>query len=151
MFVPSAILASLLLLVSGALFGYSRFEQRRYLAELEAATVRIEPQVKKIAELDKALQVSRARAQILDEFRSRSKYDLDTLNELTKLLVPPDLVKRHRNDARRGDGNQRRSRTSGAASEADRQLAVLPRFGVCHSDSQRHEYGNVPYPRAEKA
>ena len=26
---------------------------------------------------------------LLDEFRGRSKYDLDTLNELTKLLAPP--------------------------------------------------------------
>ena len=35
-----------------------------------------EPQVKKIAALDKSLQLARARARLLDEFRGRSKYDL---------------------------------------------------------------------------
>lgn len=86
---PSAILAGLLLLAAGAVFGYSRIEERRYLAELETASARLEPQVKKIAALDKAVEHARLRARLLDEFRGRSKYDLDTLNELTRILAPP--------------------------------------------------------------
>ena len=35
------------------------------------------------------LELARARVRLLDEFRGRSKHDLDTLNELTKLLAPP--------------------------------------------------------------
>jgi Tfp pilus assembly protein PilN len=92
LFVPSLALAVLLLLMAGAVFGYSRIEERRYVTELEAASARLEPQVKRIAMLDKSLQLARARAQLLEEFRSRSKYDLDTLNELTKLLAPPIWV-----------------------------------------------------------
>jgi hypothetical protein len=88
-FLPTAILASMLLLVAGALFGYSRIEERRYVATLEAESAKLQPQVKRIATLDKSLELARARARLLDEFRSRSKYDLDTLNELTKLLAPP--------------------------------------------------------------
>ncbi len=88
-FVPTAILAGLLLLVAGAVFGYSRIEERRYLKTLEAEAAKLQPQVKKIATLDKQLEQARARARLLDEFRGRSKYDLDTLNELTKLLAPP--------------------------------------------------------------
>ena len=88
-FVPTAILAGLLLLVAGAVFGYSRIEERRYVATLEAESARLQPQVKRIAALDKSLELARARVRLLDEFRGRSKYDLDTLNELTRLLAPP--------------------------------------------------------------
>lgn len=89
MFVPSAILAGLLLVAAGAVFGYSRIEEKHYLAELDAASAKLEPQVKKIPALDKSVQLAHARARLLDEFRGRSKYDLDTLNELTKILAPP--------------------------------------------------------------
>src|SRR5438270_12955464 len=89
MFVPSAILAVLLLLAAGAVFGYTKIEERRYVETLEAESARLQPQVRKIATLDKSLELARARVRLLDEFRSRSKYDLDTLNELTKLLAPP--------------------------------------------------------------
>jgi Tfp pilus assembly protein PilN len=91
-FVPTAILAALVLLVAGAVFGYSRIEERRYLAVLEAESARLQPQVKKIDALDKSIERARARVRLLDEFRGRSKYDLDTLNELTKLLAPPIWV-----------------------------------------------------------
>jgi Tfp pilus assembly protein PilN len=92
LFVPSLILAVLLLLMAGAVFGYSRIEERRYVADLEAASARLEPQVKKIAALDKSLQLARDRERLLEEFRGRSKSDLDTLNELTRLLAPPIWV-----------------------------------------------------------
>jgi len=88
-FVPTAILAAMLLLVAGAMFGYSRIEERRYVATLEAESARLQPQVKRIAALDKSFEQARARTRLLDEFRSRSKYDLDTLNELTRILAPP--------------------------------------------------------------
>jgi hypothetical protein len=88
-FLPSIILGTLLLLAAGAVFGYSKIEEHRYLATLEAESAQLQPQVKKIATLDKSLELARARVQLLDEFRGRSKYDLDTLNELTKLLTPP--------------------------------------------------------------
>jgi Tfp pilus assembly protein PilN len=89
LFVPSLALAALLLLMAGAVFGYSRIEERHYITKLEAASARLEPQVRKIAMLDKSLQLARARAQLLEEFRGRSKSDLDALNELTRLLAPP--------------------------------------------------------------
>src|SRR2546421_681594 len=45
-FVPSAVLAALVLLVAGAVFGYSRIEERRYLATLEEESARLQPRVK---------------------------------------------------------------------------------------------------------
>jgi Tfp pilus assembly protein PilN len=89
LFIPSAILATLLLLAAGAVFGYSKIEEKHYLATLEAESASLQPKVMKIAVLDKSLERARARVRLLDEFRGRSKYDLDTLNELTKLLAPP--------------------------------------------------------------
>jgi len=88
-FAPTAILAAMVLLVAGAVFGYSRIEERRYVATLEAESSKLQPQVKRIAALDKSFEQARARTRLLDEFRSRSKYDLDTLNELTRILAPP--------------------------------------------------------------
>jgi Tfp pilus assembly protein PilN len=88
-FVPTAILAGLVLLIAGAVFGYSRIEERRYVAQLEAESARLTPQVKRIAGIDKSLELTRARVRLLDEFRGRSKHDLDALNELTRLLAPP--------------------------------------------------------------
>jgi len=88
-FIPTAILAAMLLLVAGVMFGYSRIEERRYVATLEGESARLQPQVKRIEALDKSFEQSRARTRLLDEFRSRSKYDLDTLNELTRILAPP--------------------------------------------------------------
>jgi hypothetical protein len=88
-FVPSIALAALALLVAGAVFGYSRIEESRYIASLETESAKLQPRVKSIAALDQAVEKARARARLLDEFRGRSKYDLDTLNELTKLLAPP--------------------------------------------------------------
>ena len=88
-FVPTAILAALVLLVAGAVFGYSRIEERRYVATLEAESAGLASQVKRIAGLDKSFELARARVRLLDEFRGRSKHDLDALNELTRLLAPP--------------------------------------------------------------
>ena len=69
LFVPSAILAALVLLVAGAVFGYSRIGERHYLAMLEAESAKLQPQVKRIAALDKSLDQARARTRLLDEFR----------------------------------------------------------------------------------
>jgi hypothetical protein len=39
--------------------------------------------------LDKQIARARARALLLDRFRGQTRYDLDSLNELTKLIEPP--------------------------------------------------------------
>src|SRR5207249_1241690 len=54
-------------------------------AALAAAELRLPPETTPVR-ID---QILRAPARLLDEFRGRSKYDLDSLNELTKLLAPP--------------------------------------------------------------
>ena len=39
--------------------------------------------------LDRKTDDARARAQLLDRFRGQTRYDLDSINELTRLLEPP--------------------------------------------------------------
>jgi hypothetical protein len=89
MYIPTIVLGVLLFLVAGALVAQSSMEDRRYLTALEAEIARIEPQAKRSAVLDREMRRAETRSRLLDEFRSRTKADLDSLNELTALLKPP--------------------------------------------------------------
>jgi Tfp pilus assembly protein PilN len=92
MFVPTAVLAFLLLLVLVAMASITPLEDRQYLAALEREISRFEPQARKAATLRTSIDQTRARAKLLDGFRQRSKADLDVLSDLTKLLPPPAWV-----------------------------------------------------------
>lgn len=89
MFVPTIALAVLLALVSIGFFVYSKYLDRSYLARLEAEIAALEPQARRAAVLETEIANTRARAQLLDNFRLHSKADLDALTELTQLLAPP--------------------------------------------------------------
>ena len=89
MYIPTAVLGVLLFLVAGALVAQSSLEDRRYLKALEAEINQIEPQAKRSAVLDREILRAQTRSRLLDEFRGRTKADLDSLHELTALLKPP--------------------------------------------------------------
>jgi len=89
MYIPTIVLATLLLLVLGALAVHSSWEDRRYLADLDTQIKNIEPRAKRAVALDRELIRAQNRTRLLDEFRSRTKQDLETLNGLTTLLPPP--------------------------------------------------------------
>lgn len=88
-FVPTLVLAALLLLAGGALLAHSALQDKRYLGTLEAEIAKLEPQAKRSAALDRQIDRSQSRVRLLDEFRGHSKADLDALNELTRILAPP--------------------------------------------------------------
>jgi hypothetical protein len=88
-FVPAIALASLALLLFGAVLAYPKYADRQYLALLHAQIRQLEPQARKAVDLDRQTAVTRNRAQTLDNFRLRTKEDLDALNEVTRLLAPP--------------------------------------------------------------
>ncbi len=88
-YVPTVVLAGLLVIVSGALAALGTLENRRYMARLDAEIARFDPQAKRLAQMDGQIGAARARTQLIDDFRKRSKLDLDALNELTRLLPPP--------------------------------------------------------------
>jgi len=88
-FIPTLVLAAVLLLVAGATAVYSSWTDRQYMRKLNAEIARWEPRAKRAAALDRDAGRMRARAQLLDRFRQQTRTDLDTLNELTRLVEPP--------------------------------------------------------------
>ena len=118
MLVPTAVLGSLLLLLALAMPLYSHYANRRYLATLEEEIAKLEPRARRAAALDREIDRIRARSRLLDEFRGRTRADLDALNELTKLVEPPawtNAIDLMRDSAR----------ISGEASQASSLLKIL--------------------------
>jgi Tfp pilus assembly protein PilN len=56
---------------------------------LDSQIARIRPQADRAAALDKKIEHTRARARLLEEFRSRTRLDLEAINELSRLLPTP--------------------------------------------------------------
>jgi Tfp pilus assembly protein PilN len=87
--IPTIVLASVLLLMAGALAAYSSYEDGKYLTVLHDEIRKVEPRARKVSVIDRDIIAKRARTQMLDDFRRRSKADMDALNELTRLLPAP--------------------------------------------------------------
>jgi hypothetical protein len=88
-FVPTIALAALLLLAAIGMLVYSKYAERHYLNELHAEIARVEPKAARATALERETAHLRARAELLDRYRSRARQDLDALNELTQLVSPP--------------------------------------------------------------
>jgi Tfp pilus assembly protein PilN len=91
-FIPTVVLAAILLLVAGALVVYSQYADRRYLAAIEAEIAKEAPAAARADELDRQIRDARQRAQLLDQFRNQTRADLQALNELTRLVEPPAWI-----------------------------------------------------------
>jgi hypothetical protein len=89
MYLPTIVLGSALLLLAGTLAAHSAISDHRYLKDLESAIASLEPQAKRAAALDGKTARAQNRVRLLDEFRGRTKADLDSLNELTAIVAPP--------------------------------------------------------------
>jgi Tfp pilus assembly protein PilN len=90
--IPAVALSSILLVLSGALAAQSQWADNRYLALLQHEIRRHEPKVRQASQIEKDIATSRARTQLLDDYRRRTKHDLDALAEVTKLIPPPGWV-----------------------------------------------------------
>jgi hypothetical protein len=88
-FVPAIALASIALLLFGAVVAYPKYANGQYLGLLRAQVRTLEPEASRALDLDRKIAVARNRAQTLDTFRVRTREDLDALTEVTKLLTPP--------------------------------------------------------------
>jgi Tfp pilus assembly protein PilN len=88
-FVPSAILATLALLVSGSIWGYQKYADHQYLKLLQAQIAQLEVQEHMVRRLDRDIDDARARTELLDRYRSQPRADLEALDTLTKLVDPP--------------------------------------------------------------
>ena len=88
-FIPTVILTLALILLGTALTMDSTYENRRLIAALEEKTKKLQPVAAKVSVFEKSTQRAKDRTKLLDEFRSRSKADLDAILEMTRLLPPP--------------------------------------------------------------
>jgi Tfp pilus assembly protein PilN len=89
LFVPTIVLASILVLAIAVWAASGPYENRRQIAALDQQIRLVEPLARKAAALDREIAVLRNRTQTLDNFRARSHEDMDALNELTRTLSPP--------------------------------------------------------------
>lgn len=90
--IPTIVLATLLTALLVVLGFESRWADGRYLNVLQYEIAKFQPFVKRSETLDAGIARSRARSQSLDDFRRRSKLDMDTLAEVTKLIPAPGWV-----------------------------------------------------------
>jgi Tfp pilus assembly protein PilN len=89
LFIPTAVLAGVVILLAAALGISGTLENRRYLSSLETQIHAAELQALRVQAMDKKIADTQGRIGMLDEFRQHSKEDMDALAELTKLLAPP--------------------------------------------------------------
>jgi len=89
MYIPTAALAALVILGALALWGYTKYEEEQYRKALQAEIARLEPRARQAVAMDKAIDIARRRTLVLDDFRKRTRADLNALGELTKILQPP--------------------------------------------------------------
>jgi len=88
-YIPTAVLAGIVLLLTTAAFAYPRYADRRYLALLQSEIQKLEPRAKQAIALDRQTAAIRNRSQVLDDFRRQTKTDLDTVREMSLILKPP--------------------------------------------------------------
>jgi hypothetical protein len=88
-YVPTAVLGSLLVLLVGALAAESHYEDTRYLNVLQSEIRKLQPVADRVISIDRQISDVRARTYALDSFRRRTRQDLDSIQEVTKLLEPP--------------------------------------------------------------
>ena len=89
LFVPTVILTLALILLGVALSMHTTYENRRLIAALEEKTKKLQPVAAKVAVFDKSTLKAKERTKLLDDFRARSKSDLDAILEMTRVLPPP--------------------------------------------------------------
>jgi Tfp pilus assembly protein PilN len=87
--IPTFVLAACVITVVIALALERQFEERRYLKQLNEQIAVLQPRALRSNSVDRRIALAKARIDLLDRFRARTKDDIDIVNELTRLLPPP--------------------------------------------------------------
>jgi Tfp pilus assembly protein PilN len=89
LWIPTAVAGGLVLIAAAALAAYPSFEDGRYLRSLNVEIAKIQPRAMMAAKLDKDIDTTRRRMELLDRVKKQTKADIDILGELTRILPPP--------------------------------------------------------------
>jgi pilus assembly protein HofN len=87
--IPTFVLAACVITVVIALALQKQFAERQYLKQLNQQIAQLQPQAGRSSAVDRRIVLTKARIDLLDRFRARTKDDIDIINELTRLLPPP--------------------------------------------------------------
>ncbi|HUP02387.1 MAG TPA: hypothetical protein VMU19_00265 [Bryobacteraceae bacterium] len=93
MWVPTAILAGLLIAIVGGGAAWAHLNQERYLEQLHAEIAALAPRQQRAAALSRNTSLAVARAQFLDQYRGQTARDLNLLRELTRLIDAPSWTR----------------------------------------------------------
>jgi pilus assembly protein HofN len=87
--IPTFILGACVIAVVIALALQKQIAQRQYLKQLNAEIAQLQPRAARSNAIDRRMATAKARIDLLDRFRARTKDDVEIINELTRLLPPP--------------------------------------------------------------
>jgi hypothetical protein len=90
--IVSATLACAVLLLAIAWAEFPRYQESQYLAGLQREIQKVSPAANRSAALDREIETARRRTLLLDQFRARTKSDMEVLRELTRILPPPSWL-----------------------------------------------------------
>ena len=91
-FIPTLVLAVLLAAVLMGLASYRAVADRRYLATVQEEIRKLQPAASRVSQLDHEAALAYTRTRMLDDFRKQTRTDIDALNELTRILLPPVYI-----------------------------------------------------------
>lgn len=86
MWVPAAALTAIVVILLAVWLVVPAYQDRSYERALQAEIAKAEPGARRAAAIDRQIDTLRKRSLLLDEFRHRSRADLDVLAEMTRLL-----------------------------------------------------------------
>jgi pilus assembly protein HofN len=87
--IPTFVLAACVITVVIALALEKEFAERQYLKQLNQQIAQLQPRAVRSSAVERRIAQSRARIDLLDRYRARTRDDIDIINELTRLLPPP--------------------------------------------------------------
>ena len=87
--IPTLALLAVLAVLGGLLAYQWRYENEKLLAKLTREIHAMEPRAADAGKLEKRIESTRAQLLMLENLRGRTRTDLDSLLELTRMLAPP--------------------------------------------------------------
>jgi len=87
--IPTFVLAACVITIVIALALQKEFAERQYLKQLNQQIAQLQPRAVRSSAVDRRIALAKARIELLDHFRARTKDDVEIINELTRLLPPP--------------------------------------------------------------
>ena len=91
-YVPTAVLGVILAGVCGAILLHKPYDEKVYREAIEAELKATEPLSSRVGNLDKNIDKTRKRVVQLDDFRKRTRADLDLVLELTSTFAAPAFL-----------------------------------------------------------